>query len=235
MATNKKASLAKGAFLAVTFWGVLIYIFSPVFGDGRNGLQYADDLFNRLSKGSSHFIPKLEAMNEKFKGRAFSVSLKEDSTDADAAVVLGKNGVKVEKIEGKLTVSGDLGAMLASVLRDSENMYQNQGGKLTALYGIQHKTALKAWWSVLKRMDDRFKVEGKIEESGIVSEVMKKAVEPAYNYYGIEAEKVADKAALMTSTLVFYVIYTIWWGFAIYFIFDGIGLSMTKKGLKKEV
>jgi hypothetical protein len=235
MATNRKASLVKGIFLAVTFWAVLILIFSPVFGQGRNGLQYADDLFNRLSKGSSHFIPNLSAMNEKFKGRAFSLGLKEDKTDADARIVLGKNGVTVEKIDGKLTVSGDLGAMLAAVLRDSEDMYQNRGEKLTALYDIEHKTAMKAWWSALKRMDGKLKLDGKLEEAGIISEVMKKAVEPAYNYYGIAAEKVADKAVLMTSTLVFYVIYTLWWGFAIFYIFDGIGLSMTKKGFKKEV
>jgi hypothetical protein len=34
---------------------------------------------------------------------------------------------------------------------------------------------------------------------------------------------------------VFYVVYTLWWGFAIFFIFEGIGLSMTKAKVKKEV
>jgi len=42
----------------VTFAGVLALIFSPIFGDGRNGLVYADDMFNKLSKGSSYFIPR---------------------------------------------------------------------------------------------------------------------------------------------------------------------------------
>ena len=55
-----------GASLAVTFVGVLALIFSPVFGDGMNGLVYADDMFNKLSKGSSYFIPKVAKSNEKF-------------------------------------------------------------------------------------------------------------------------------------------------------------------------
>ena len=64
---------------------------------------------------------------------------------------------------------------------------------------------------------------------------MKKAVEPAYNYYGVVAEKVIDKAVIMTGLLVFYVAYTMWWGFAIFYMFDGIGLTMKKAKVKKEV
>lgn len=80
----------------------------------------------------------------------------------------------------------------------------------------------------MKPLDKQLKKEGKIEEAKIVSDVMKKAVETAHNFYGIEAQKVTDKAGLMTGLLVFYVIYTMWWGFAIYYMFEGIGLSMSK-------
>jgi len=48
-----------GGLLALSFLGVLLLIFSPVF-DGKNGLVYSDDLFNKLSKGSSYFIPKVK-------------------------------------------------------------------------------------------------------------------------------------------------------------------------------
>ncbi|MEO5358759.1 MAG: hypothetical protein H7844_15880, partial [Nitrospirae bacterium YQR-1] len=97
------------------------------------------------------------------------------------------------------------------------------------------KAVLKTWWIVLKAMDKQLKKDGKIEEASIVSEVSKKTVEPAYNFYGIEAQSVKDKAILMTGLLVFYVIYTMWWGFAIFYIFEGIGLSMKKAKVKKEV
>jgi hypothetical protein len=46
---------------------------------------------------------------------------------------------------------------------------------------------------------------------------------------------VKEKAGLMTFLLVFYVAYTLWWGFAIFFIFEGIGLTMSKAKVKKEV
>jgi capsid portal protein len=65
--------------------------------------------------------------------------------------------------------------------------------------------------------------------------VMKKAVEPAYNFYKIESQKVVDKAGIMSGLLIFYVAYTMWWGFAIFYMFDGIGLTMKKAKVKKEV
>jgi hypothetical protein len=65
--------------------------------------------------------------------------------------------------------------------------------------------------------------------------VTKKAIEASYNFYGVEAVQVKEKAGLMTFLLVFYVAYTLWWGFAIFFIFEGIGLTMSKAKVKKEV
>ena len=65
--------------------------------------------------------------------------------------------------------------------------------------------------------------------------VTKKAVETAHNFYGIEAQKVTEKAGLMTGLLVFYVVYTMWWGFAIFYLFEGLGLTMKKAKVKKEI
>ena len=75
MAKTNKKSLSIGVLLAASFFGVLLLIFSPVFGDGRNGLTYADDMFNKLSKGSSYFIPDLRKDSEKFNGQALSVKI----------------------------------------------------------------------------------------------------------------------------------------------------------------
>jgi hypothetical protein len=84
-------------------------------------------------------------------------------------------------------------------------------------------------------MDKELKKQGKIAEAKIVSDVMKKAVEPAYNFYKIEGQKVSEKAGLMIGLLVFYVVYTMWWGFAIFYLFEGLGLTMKKAKVKKEV
>jgi hypothetical protein len=124
---------------------------------------------------------------------------------------------------------------MSKILQDSDDMFKNEGKKVADRYGVDEKEAMTTWWNMLKVMDKSLKKQGKIEEAKIVSDVMKKAVEPAFNFYKINAQKVVDKAGIMTGLLVFYVIYTMWWGFAIFFMFDGIGLTMKKAKVKKEV
>jgi hypothetical protein len=46
---------------------------------------------------------------------------------------------------------------------------------------------------------------------------------------------VVDRAGLMIFLLAFYVFYTMWWGYAIFYLFEGFGLTMKKAKVKKEV
>lgn len=238
MATMNKKALSIGTFLALTFFGVLTLIFSPVFGDGKNGLVFADDMFNKLSKGSSYFIPKVMKNSEKFKGTNIAVVIKLDKPDqmnSGALKLLSGAGADVKNASPELRISGDLGVMLSKVLQDADDMYRNDGKKVSDRHGIDEKEVMVSWWNVLKGMDKELKKQGKIEEAKIVSDVMKKTVEPAYNFYTIESQQVSEKAGIMSGLLVFYVIYTMWWGFAIFYLFDGIGLTMKKAKVKKEV
>lgn len=251
MANTSKKSLGIGIALAVSFLVVLFLIFSPIFGEGKNGLVFADDLFNKLSKGSSYFIPKVAKENEKFMGKMFTVSFKVDKPedkpgDAEkraertAKLFAVNPGAKAEVNGSELKIEGDLGLVLKAALEDSDVMFKNEGDKLKAKYEAAMATddvkqMFRQWNNVLPKISKEFAKEKKIEESKIVSTVTKKAVETAYNYYGVEAQKVSEKAILMTGLLVFYVIYTMWWGFAIFYIFDGIGLTMSKSKVKKEV
>lgn len=247
MAGSHKGHLGVGIILAITFWVVLSLIFSPLFGQGRNGLQFADEMFNTLAKGSSYFIPKVQQNNEKFMGSMFSATIKMDKPednpgDAEkraerAARLFTVNpGAKVEVNGAELKIEGDLGLILKAALDDSDVMFKNEGDKIKAKYAVDdEKQMFRQWYNVLPKIDKVFKKEGKIEESKIVSDVTKKAIEAAYNFYKVDAVKVKDKAGLMTFLLVFYVAYTMWWGFAIFFIFEGIGLTMSKAKVKKEV
>lgn len=81
MAGTHKGHLGIGIILAISFWIILFLIFSPIFGHGRNGLQYADEMFNNLAKGSSYFIPKVAKTNEKFMGKMFSITIKMDKPE----------------------------------------------------------------------------------------------------------------------------------------------------------
>jgi len=46
MVIANKGPFTLGVFLALSFLGVLLLIFSPIYGGGMNGLDFADDLFN---------------------------------------------------------------------------------------------------------------------------------------------------------------------------------------------
>mgnify|MGYP001627041622 FL=1 len=230
MATMKKGAISIGIFLGLSFFGVLALIFSPIFGEGKNGLQFADDMFNKLSKGSSYFIPKVFEDNRKFIGRQITTVIKLENLQQreKALKVLTTAGAHVEANGTEIKISADLGGLMEKALKDSDDMYKNDGKAVLDRYGFDEKEVMVSWWNIMKPLDKQLKKEGMIEESKIVSDVMKKAIETAHNFYGIEAQKVTEKAGLMIGLLIFYVLYTMWWGFAIYYLFEGIGLSMSK-------
>jgi hypothetical protein len=224
-----------GALFAVTFLGVLFMIFSPVF-QGKNGLEFADESFNKLAKGSSYFIPKVAKSVEKFNGKPVAVSLSlEKSEDAvNTEKILTLAGAKVSRNDVTLAVESDLAVLLQSALKDADAMYNNDGKALNARYGMDEKKTLKYWWQALSKIEKQMKKDKNVEMAKIISEVNKKGIEPAYNFYKIDANKVIDHAGMMSGLLVFYVFYTMWWGYAIFYMFDGFGLTMKKAKVKKE-
>lgn len=235
MPGTKRASFLIGLILFFSFFGVLILIFSPIF-QGKTGLDFADDLFNKLSKGSAYFIPELLPLAERNVGKPFRVTIQvEKAPEAgQASKLLVSAGAKVEYEGGKLTIEGDLGKVLKATLKDSDQMFQNNGQKVKDLYGYDAKEVLQRWWMTLTRMEKSFKRNLQVEDSNTVSEVIKKGIEPAYNFYQVEQQKVSDRAGIMIFLLVFYIVYTLWWGYAIFHLFEGFGLSMKKAKVKKE-
>jgi hypothetical protein len=225
-----RKAFAIGMLLAASFLGVLALIFTPVFGAGMNGLQYADDMFNRLSKGSSYFIPKVAKSVEAMGGVALNHRLPLSGETAARAVAMLEKSAVVVRLDGEqISVRGDLASLLKHILRDAEDGYRNAGVVLSERYALPERKVLATWWQVLKALDKALTHEQRLAEASTVREVMRKAIEPAHNYYGIEAQRVADMAPRMAGLLLFYVAYTIWWGYAIFFLFQGCGLAMTKK------
>jgi hypothetical protein len=55
---------------------------------------------------------------------------------------------------------------------------------------------------------------------------MTKAVEPAYNYYKVEVKPVKEEMPMLIASLAFYVIYTMWYGFGLLFLFEGMGIKL---------
>ena len=231
-----------GLAMGVSFVVVLLLIFSPLFGKNgegkeRNGLEFSDDLFNNLSKGSSYFIPKVKEKAAKFTGKTLSITVKLDAKMPFEKVqkIFTVAGAMVGGDQSQFKLEGDMGKILTNLCDDSDAMFKNDGSVVKSKYNMEGKDVLKLYHGVLSAVAKELQKTKKIEEANIILDVLKKAVEPAYNYYGIAAVKVLDRAFLMTSLLIFYVVYTMWWGYAIFYMFDGIGLSMKKSKVKKEV
>ncbi len=242
MLFHNKKNFAKGLALLVSFTVVLVLIFSPVFnndaGEKQNGLEYADDLFNKLAKGSSYFIPEMAKNVDKFKGKAIDVTvkLKDPAMVADATKILAIAGVAAQPKDGSLQVSGDLSKVLTLALAASDKMYNNDIAGVSALFeNMDGQKAMKVLWNVQNMMVKELQKAKMIEEAGVVKRVNEKGIEPAFNFYGIKAENIMTKIPLAAGLLIFYVVYTMWYGYAIFDMFDGIGLSMKKSKVKKEV
>jgi len=226
MITNQK-KFYSGAILLLGFVVVLIVIFMPVFG-GQNGLSYLDSLYNTISKGSAYYIPRLKGEAGEFSGRSITLTLNlaDERQAGEIRPLFEKGGAGVE-VSGKvLKISGDLAAIIANALADADDMFANNGGKVAGKYGYNEKRVLYNWWLALNAADRDLKKQKKFYEAKFLANVQQKAVECAYNYYQIEPQRISDKYGLVIFSLVFYVAYTLWYGFAIMNLFEGLGLRL---------
>jgi hypothetical protein len=225
IARKKEFSLGLG--LLVAFFVVLFIFFSPVF-NGHNGLDYLDNLYNSISKGSAYYIPKLKDDAKAFNGSAVEMSfaMANPTQAQQTAQLFMKAGAMVNVSEAKLKVSGDLGKILDNCLADSDALYNNDGKGLTAKYGYNERQALYNWWQAFKGVEKDLNNQKKFKEAKAVANISKKAVETCYNYYTIEPQSIMDRLGVVVFSLVFYVIYTLWYGFAILFMFEGWGMKL---------
>lgn len=226
-----------GLILIISFFIVFYAImFVPLF-NGKTPIIYADDMFNSLAKGSTYFIPKYMEKTEKFVGRPLEMTIKlKDAAQAEkAGVLFSKNGSTVTLDQDKLTLSGgDFGQTLLAAEKDADLMFNNRGVEVSQKYGYEPKEVMYIWHSALKALTKGLEKAERFEGSIFVGEVIKKTIEPGYNFYGTKPAKVKAHLGEMTGFLIFYVIYTLWFGYSIYELFNGIGLTMTKAKTRKE-
>ena len=225
MTSNKEFFAGLG--LMVVFVVVLILFFSPIF-NGKNGLDYLDNLYNSISKGSAYYIPKVKKDAEGFKGNAVSVTLNmaNEEQAQQASLLFTASGAEAVTAGPQLKVAGDLGKILEDCLEDADAMYHNRGEEVSGKYGYEERRVLYNWWASFKEMDKSLKKQKKFREAQVLELVSKKAVETAYNYYQIEPQSIGDKWGIVIISLLFYVVYTVWYGFAFMFMFEGWGMKL---------
>ena len=227
-----------GLLLGVSFFVVLALFFAPFFG-GQSGLKVSDRLFNRLAKGSSYFVPELSSNLAKFENQEIDVNVEMESAErAKQAKSLLSKAAPDSVAEGAvLIVKGNLRGILGAALQDCNAMYLNNGGELKEKYGMDAKDSMLIWNDILNRMAKALQrgENRHIAQSKMVLAVVTKGIEPAYNFYGIQPDSVRHRAGITAFLLVFYLAYTLWWGFGIFFLFEGFGFAMTKSRAKREI
>ncbi len=216
-----------GVGLMAIFIVVLIFIFMPIY-KGQNGLDYLDALYNSISKGSAYYIPKLNKEAKEFHGHSVNVNLAMASNEQakQASTLFEKSGAMAKVSGSTIQVAGDLGKILQNSLVDADLMYLNDGQKVSSKYGYDEKRVLFNWWNAFKVMDKDLKKQKLFKAAKIVTTIKKKAVEPSYNYYKIDPQRITDRLGIVIFSLVFYVVYTLWYGFAIMFMFEGWGMRL---------
>ena len=223
----------RGYLLLVSFFAVLIAIFMPLFPAPHtdkkvNGLDYLDNFFNELSKGSAYYIPAQMKAAEKYKGQEFTTTLKMKSPESAAVIakLFATNNIEATAEGEKVNVSGDFGRMITIMLEDADAMYHNKGEELRAKYGVDERETIYSWYQALTAMEKDMTKSEKFAEAKFVKNCMTKAVEPAFNYYKVEAKPVKEEIFLLIAALVFYVIYTMWYGFGLLYLFEGMGIKL---------
>ena len=227
MSNIKKKELGVGIFLMVTFIAVMVGIFMPLLDEG-NALNYLDNLYNSISKGSAYYIPKVEHQVEGHGSDVVTLNLKmADSAEAKAAEPLfSRAGATTAVDANNLMVNGDLETIFSACLEDAESAYHNRNEDLVARYGMEARPALHTWWLALSAMEKDLNRQKLFDAAQLTHTVQAKTVECAYNYYGIEAQEIKNRWATVLFSLVFYVFYTIWYGYGIMYIFEGLGFEL---------
>lgn len=239
MIVANKREFRKGLLLTVSFLIVLGIMFSPVFGGGKNAFQAADRLFNSIAKGSTYYIPKVLKENKEYKGRRVDAAIKLDNEEMVKKVgqLFSAAGASVSMSDSESTllkINVDLGRILEVAIKDANVVFHNRGEEIARKYGFPEKEVLFVWHKGFKALNKALTKQERFTDATWVEEVMKRAIEVAYNFYKIEPRSASSSAGILSVSLGFYVVYTLWWGYAILFLFEGLGLEM-KAGHKKEV
>jgi hypothetical protein len=248
MLIRDKAPFIRGCLLLGSFAVIFIILLMPIFRDHQGnhltGLQYADNVFNELSKGSSNFIPGVRESVKTLKGKEvqLSVTLKKADYAPIAVELLQAAGATASVADGKVTFAGNLETILSAATDDGESLYHNDAAAVAQRYpNVEGKTdsekALKsaaAWWYTLTPCIKELQKQKLLEEAKVVDSVIRRAIEPGNNFYSVEPSNVSDHLLLMAAMLSFYILYTVWYGFGIFELFEGIGLTMTKSKVKQE-
>lgn len=244
MIANKRL-FGLGLGMLLSFFVVLVLIFLPLWKGGtENGLNEIDNLFNRVSKSSSDFMDKMSEEAEKEMGVPikFTTGPIRESDESNQEVRLAqalriaelfkRAGATVSVDKTKVKVEGDMGEIMAAAVADSRLAFGNQQGALQKKYSYpaddkqSDKHLMYDWYMGIDNAQRDLTALEEFDQSKTLMELNERAVEPAYNYNGIESSSPKTEWFALVLANIGYILYTVWYGFALLFMFEGWGLKL---------
>jgi hypothetical protein len=236
MIIKSRRKFLKGTIGLVTFSVAFCLWVFPVTGN-RTGVQFADDLFNQFSKNSAYHIPSALKMAQKFKGVAIDISFNPRWPGADRSLtkIIEAQGMSAYPVgDGRVRIKGDLGLLGIAAATDADLLFKGNEKTLEGKYGLPGKDVIYYWWTAFDDLVRRYVQLNRVSEADFTKFMTTRVLEPSYNFAGIIPRKVMEKAGMISFLLLTYLSYTLWYGFSILFLFEGLGISATKPTLKKE-
>ena len=224
---KRRKEFKLGVSLMVGFLVVLVLLFMPLF-NGHNGMEYMDNMYNSISKGSANYMSEMKEVAQGLEGESLDYTLKFGSElqAQRVAVLLAANGAKTSVQGAQVQMQGDLGELMLGAVSDAKAMYHNEEEAVTQRYDYPGQAAIYNWWTVTQTLDSQLNKDKRFTAAVEMGRITNRALEVAYNYYGVKPEKIMDQIGIVLGSLVFYVIYTLWYGFAILFMLEGGGFRL---------
>jgi hypothetical protein len=237
MFVQNKKKFSYGLFGLFTFFMVLSFWFSPIIGP-KTGLQWADNLFNQLAKNSADSQPLVSKRVQRFRGVTVDLSINPRWPGADQAVakIIRANGMSAGLIgDGRVRIKGDLECMSIAASTDADLLSKGKDEVLQNKYGLSGKEVIYYWWTAFDDLVRRCIQLNRPAEADFAKFMTTRILEPSYNFAGIESKDISENVGIVALLLMFYIFYTVWYGFSIMYLFEGFGIGATKAGEKMEV
>lgn len=220
----------------ITFFVALVFWVSPLINN-KTGLEWADDLFNQLAKNSTYSIPSAAQMLAKFEGQAVDIGVNPGWPGAEPGIVkiMGMNGIFARSIgDGRVRIISDLGHLGKAALGDADLLFKGREQQLQNKYKMAGKEVIYYWWTAFEGLTRRYIQENRSSEANFTKFMTSRVLEPSYNFAGIEPRNISENVGTVAFLLGFYVLYTLWYGFSIMYLFEGLGIKAEKPTEKRE-
>lgn len=208
----------------------------PIVHD-QSVLAWADGLFNSLAKDSVNYMEDGVRQAKRFEGTDIDLSIKArdlwDPAKVKGVIEHGGGQASVLK-DGRVRIQGDLGKLGMAAVADAGLAFANKDKEMCDRHGATSCRVLYYWWTVFDGLTRRYIQNGDAKQAEFTKYMMTKVLEPAYNFRGLRARDIGQNALPATVLLVAYVVFTLWYGVSILYIFEGLGITVSASKEKRE-